>query len=96
MSPTSIHEDAGSIPLALLGGLKSLCCCSSVAPVRPRTWELPYAMSAALKSKKLKINTPLGSITGDQATSIIVVLCVKCFCGSAELCEPLNKNVSFS
>ena len=60
MNPTSIHRDAGS----LLGfsGLGILRCCelwcrlAYAAPIQPLSWERPYAMGAALKSKNKQTN----------------------------------------
>ena len=42
-NPSRIHEDVGLIP-----GIAA-----SAAPIRPLTWELPYATGAALKSQKI-------------------------------------------
>ena len=44
--------------LALLSGLRILSCCelwcrlAAIAPIRPLTWELPYASGVALKRQK--------------------------------------------
>ena len=65
-NPSSIHEDAGSIP-----GLGIWCYCklvcglapallwlwqrlAPVAPIRFLAWELPYAVDVALKKKKIQ------------------------------------------
>ena len=59
MNPTSIHEDASSIP-----GLSQCvtdsallwlwCRPAAVALIQPLAWEHPYAMGAALKRQKKK------------------------------------------
>ena len=68
VNPTSIHEDAGSIPgsgIAMSCGIGRRCFWDptllrlwykpeAAAPIRPYAWELPYASSVALKSKKKK------------------------------------------
>ena len=67
MNPTSIHEDAGSIPDLTQWAWGSSVAVSSldptllwlwhrwaVAPIQPLAWELRYAAGVALKRKKKK------------------------------------------
>ena len=54
MNPTSVHEDAGSIPdLTKDPALLWLWCRPAAAvPIPPLAWKLPYATGAAKKRKK--------------------------------------------
>ena len=69
MSPTSIHEDVGSIPGPTRGvkdlALPWLWLRPAAAPlIGPLAWELPCAAGAALKRKK-SIKQPKCLSTGD-------------------------------
>ena len=56
MNPTGIHEEMGSIP-GLAQWLRIQSCCdlwhspAVAALIGPLAWELPYAVSAALKRR---------------------------------------------
>ena len=58
-NPTRNHEVVGLIPILAqwdkdLALLWLWCRPTSVAPIHPLAWKPPYAMGAALKSKKKK------------------------------------------
>ena len=53
MNPNGIHEDVGSIPGPTELVKNPVLPWAAVwAPIRPLSWELPYAAGVALKSKK--------------------------------------------
>ena len=54
-NPTSIHEDAGSIPHFCGGVQPQVSLLAAAALIGPLTWELPYAAGMALKRKKKKV-----------------------------------------
>ena len=78
--------------LALLSGLRTLCCCElwcklvAAAPIWPLAWQLPYAAGAALKSKKKKTTKQK---TNKQKKQL---LCLRaCKIASLHCCSSLNR-----